>query len=399
MTSIAAVSVRSTPAARADAPPRRPWRPAVNHRSLGLAACVLGTLLAAPVARADCVDGVREATPAELEFAARAQAALAAALPAPTVDSERRGAPHDFASRPRPTLCKGQREGDFSVGVQASYLYRFTQAQADRMHAQRKLVEQQIEEIERLPPEKEAQRRQLLDQMRAAYDSAPRRNRKDPPLTPEQQAQADRAAAEGRRLEDAAHRVAAEHRAGVKPQTDPLRAQARRLEPFPQDITVRIDLNRELPAEAAAQQLSFGAASPRRSAGLKVHNVSFAVTGPEGAARQAFFEAVDRAYLKTLVGQPLPDVAASRARAAQTAAAAPVAATPEPLPAAAAAAVPGATVTQPAATTARPTAAATATERAPAARDEPKKAEPAPSTPTVQDAAKAVGKLRGLFGR
>ena len=45
---------------------------------------------------ADCVDGVRDPTPAELGFAARAEAALAAALPASVANSERRGAPYDF---------------------------------------------------------------------------------------------------------------------------------------------------------------------------------------------------------------------------------------------------------------------------------------------------------------
>ena len=373
----------------------------MNRKYLNAAFLTLGALMYAHGARADCVDGVRDPTSAELEFAARAQAALAAALPAPIVDSERRGAAYDFSAQPRLSFCKGTPEGAFSPSVGSAYLYRFPRAEADRMGAERKRIELRIEEIEKLPPEKEAQRKQLLDQMRTAYDSAPRRSRKDPPFTPEQQAQVDRASAEGRKLEEAANKVVADHKASVKPQTDPLRAQAKRLETFPQEIAVRIAMNQDRLTEDGPQQASFGSPSARRSAGLRVYNVTISVTGPEGAARQAFFESVDRAYLKSLVGQPLPDVAAARTRAAQVAAAAPVAA---PV-AAAAPSTPAASVSTAAApppagapAAARPasSAAPSAPPTPPAPRDEQKKAEP---TTTVQDAANAVNKLRGLFGR
>ena len=43
-----------------------------------------------------------------------------------------------------------------------------------------------------------------------------------------------------------------------------------------------------------------------------MHNVVMAVEGPEGAARQALFEAVDKVYVQGLVGQPLPEVEASK---------------------------------------------------------------------------------------
>jgi len=61
--------------------------------------------------------------------------------------------------------------------------------------------------------------------------------------------------------------------------------------------------------------VTFGAPSARRSGGLAVHNVVIAVEGPEGAARQALFDAVDKGYLQGLVGQPLPELEASKARA------------------------------------------------------------------------------------
>jgi len=269
-------------------------------------------------ARADCVDGVRNATPEELAFAARAEAALAAALPAPIQDSERRGGPYDFSRQPRLSFCKADQVGAFTVSVGGGYLYKFPKAEADRLYAERKGIEKQIEDAEKLPPDKDAAHKQLLAQMKAAYDAAPRRSRKDPPFTSEQQAQVDRAMAEGKTLEDAAKKVVADHVAGVRSQTDVLRAQAKRLESYPQELVVRLAMNVERFPEVGATVATFGAPSARRSGGLAVHNVVMVVGGPEGAARQNLFEAVDKAYLQGLVGQPLPEVEASKARAERT---------------------------------------------------------------------------------
>ncbi len=268
-------------------------------------------------AQADCVDGVRNATPAELTFAAQGSAALAAGLPAPIADSERRGAPYDFSQQPRLSFCKADREGAFSLSVSGGYLYKFPKSEADRLYAERKRVEKQIEELEKLPPEKETEYKQVLAQMRAAYDAAPRRSRKDPPFTPEQQAQVDHANSEGRKLEAAANKVISDHKATMQTQTDPLRAQAKRLETFPQELAVRLAINLDRFPEAGATTATFGQASAGRSAGLGVYNVTLIVEGPEGAARQALFDAVDKNYLQGLVGQALPEVEASKARAAR----------------------------------------------------------------------------------
>jgi len=275
---------------------------------------------------ADCVDGVRSSSAAEIEFAARAEAALAAALPAPIANSERRGAPYDFSKQPHLSFCRGDKEGAFSVGVAGGYLYKFPKAEYDRLYVERKAVEKQIEELEKLPPEKEAEYKQLLAQARAIYDAAPRRQRKDPPFTPEQQAQVDRANVEARKVEQAASTVVSDHRASVKSQTDSLREQARRLEGFPQELSVQLGMNLDRLPESGPTVATFGSASAARSTGLRVHNVVLVVEGREGPARQALFDAVDKSYLQELIGQPLPDVAASKLRAERAASAAPVSA-------------------------------------------------------------------------
>ena len=58
---------------------------------------------------------------------------------------------------------------------------------------------------------------------------------------------------------------------------------------------MRFAIHGALP-ESVPMLVTFGAPSARRSGGLAVHNVVMAVEGPEGAARQALFEAVDKAY-------------------------------------------------------------------------------------------------------
>jgi hypothetical protein len=354
----------------------------------GVLATFAYVLLSVGIARADCVDGTRAASPSEIDFATRGFGALAAALPAPIPNSERRGAPPEIGKAPALSFCKGQREGDFTVDVAQGYLYRFPKADADRMFAERKDVERRIEALEALPPEKAAEQKALFDQARAAYDAAPRRARKDPPLSPEAQALADRKQAEGRALEDRANAVARAHKESVRAQTEPLRRQADGLQSFPQELTVRYVMNAERFATTDGKAVVFTVGSPsaRRSAGLKVHNVVAEVAGPEGAARQALAEAIDRAYLQALASSPLPSVQESQARAARVAADAPQTAT----------AVPAGT-----ATPARADPAPASNSGTPGAA--PRTAQPCPPGSNAQaaNAGAAVGGtvLGGGFGR
>ncbi len=143
-------------------------------------------------------------------------------------------------------------------------------------------------------------------------------------------------------------------------------------------VTIAINVPR-LPAAETALSAAYGAASPKRSAGLKVNNVTWSVSGSDSPLRQALVDAIDRTRLQSMVGKPLPTVAESQALAAQ--------ATP--------ATVGESTATAPAANSSG--SAATSSAAQPAAN---------PSTPAssgaadpVKDAVDTVNKLRGLFGR
>ena len=288
-----------------------------------MAALAFGCIVAATNARADCVDGTREITAAERDFYARAIAALAASIPPAPANMALRGKPFDFRQpTSMPSFCRGQREGDFDVAVSAAYLFTWPKQEADRMAAERRQLLDQIKALETLPPDQAAQYQSLVEQSRAAYNSQPKAKRGGPPLSDAERALAEQKAAEGKALDDKAKAIERAHLAGVKPQADALRVKADALQTYPQELQINLGMNRRTLPQPDERTLAAtsGAASPGRSAGLKVTNVALAVTGPAGMPRQALFDAVDRSRLQALVGKPLPTVADSEALAAAAAA-------------------------------------------------------------------------------
>jgi hypothetical protein len=142
-------------------------------------------------------------------------------------------------------------------------------------------------------------------------------------------------------------------------------------------VSMAVNVQR-LPAAAGPLSAAYGTASPGRSAGLKVHNVVWTVSGSDSPLRQALVEAIDSARLQGLVGRPLPSVADSEAMAARTA------------PATVGGAATGSTATG---TQAATQPAISTDPSSPAAAGQTVGSEP------IKDAADAVNKLRGLFGR
>jgi hypothetical protein len=291
-----------------------------TRRALAFAAA--GTLLLAGAARADCVEGVRAVKPAEQEFHERAVAAVAAALPNSAAPLERRGIV-DFAKIPPLTdLCSDTKTGAFSVDATAGYLRTFSPAEIDARNAKRRALEKQIEQLRALPPGKQAEQDALNQQARAVYDSVPRRSRKDPPFTPEQQALVDQRTAEGRALEDKARRVSFDYSASVESQVAPLREQASALDASPQQFGLTIKVNApewDLRPSGNVRIASFGPMLKQPGAGLSVKQVAIVLSGPDGPAKDALFAAIDQEYLRGLLDKPLPPTAQSGERAARVA--------------------------------------------------------------------------------
>ena len=127
----------------------------------------------------------------------------------------------------------------------------------------------------------------------------------------------------------------------------------------------------------------YGSPSPARSAGLKVNNVVWNVTGGREtqaeSLRASLAAAVERARLEALIGRPLPSVAESAAAAKKL----------PPTQLVTARSAPAASA-----------ASGDAPSSVPQSASSPATAPAVPAAPdTVKDAVDTVNKLRGLFGR
>lgn len=280
----------------------------------------------ATAALADCPSGVRPLTAAETDFAYRAVAALAAALPATPQHMERQGAPHDF-KRPLKLgdSCKGSPEGSFDTSYGAGYLFEWPKEEAARLDAERKKVRDEMAALKTLPSDKASQYKDLVDKSRAAYNSQPKAKRGGPPLSDEDRKLAEQRIAEGKALDDQAKALERSHLESVKPQLDVLTAKEASLQTYPQQFQVRLAINAKQPLAAADNIAFFGSPSPKGSVGLRVNNVALEVAGPAGAPRKMLVDAIDRAWLQALVGKPLPTVSQSEAKSAENLAKGPAA--------------------------------------------------------------------------
>ena len=364
----------------------------VTRRFITAAACVAASLTST-AAFADCE--LRKTRPAETAFNARAMAVLVAALPpAPTGAVAVDAKPFDFKNPPAiyEVLCQGSKEGEFSITAQRQYVRKHSEAERKYWNAQYDRVTAQLHALRKTPPDKAAEQRVLRQQSNAAWQAS-----RDAEKAGDKTA-AQASDAQYRSLRNQADAIDAQHVASVKPQLGELdqRRIAIDLERQQVDIVLSMNLQR-LPRpnsdDTGGIHDAFGAASPGKSAGLTVHNVSFSVRGTDGPLRQALAAAIDRPRLQALLSQPLPSEAESEAAAAKA-----VPTRVPDLPASAFAAATGPTATT---TTATAATASPAVLAAPAAPATPPAAAPAPPQPAepVKKAVEAVNLLRGLLGR
>ena len=349
--------------------------------------------LAATAAYADCESRKPRAT--ETAFNSRALAALHAALPPLPAGVEWvDGKTYNYKSTPAiESLCEFSKEGEFSVSAKRSYYRKHSEAERRALQAQYDSLTAQFHALKKTPPDKAAEQQALRQRSNAAWQA-----------TRDAEKAGDKAAAQAadaqyRSLRNQANAIDTQHEASVKAQTDGMDKRRIAIDLAGQKVEVSIDMNlQRLPGTGADDTRgAFGSASPGKSAGLKVHNLVFAVIGTPGPLRQALAAAIDRAYLQGLVGKPLPAEAQSEALAAKA----------TPAVVAEIAAAPGGesahTTATPAAAAPAPGPARTATAAAtpapsPAAAPAPAPAETAAAEP-VKKAVDAVSKLRGLLGR
>lgn len=257
-----------------------------------LPAVLVGLFMGA-IAFADCVDGVRNATPREVEHFQRVFAALKEALPpAPpnwTVSPVR--------DRTMTSLCSNTREGDFSIQIEARYTYRPPKEEAERLYAEARKIQTEIDAIEKMPPDAAKERQEWIDKYSEATRAA-RQAEKDGNKELAKQKYTERVG-----YDKKANEVRAKHLAGIKPQVDPLRVKMAGLSYAPQDVVVRITANETFPASPdpkRGSEIIVGRVPAPKAPNLKVHGIWVVLEGPE-AKRREVESAIDREKLKRIL--------------------------------------------------------------------------------------------------
>lgn len=257
----------------------------------------ISTLLIAfflsPAAFADCVDGVRKATPRETEHFQRVYAKLKEALPP---------APPNWTLAPvrdrtLTSLCTGTPEGSFSVEVEARYTYRPPKEEADRLYAEARKIQAEIDGLEKLPPEVAKERQEWMNKYSEATRAA-RQAEKDGNQEVAKQKYAERGD-----YDKKANEVRAKYLASIKPQVDPLRAKMAALSYAPQDVVVRITANEPYPTSLdpkRGSEIIFGRVPAPKSPGLKVHGVRVLLEGPS-PKREELQSGIDKDKVKRML--------------------------------------------------------------------------------------------------
>jgi hypothetical protein len=211
-----------------------------GRKEIVLNDCVIAVVLFPALAIADCVDGIRKATPREAAFFQNVQERLKGTLPAPPPGWTVAPVPSQTLGR----LCAGTPEGSFAVWVAAKYTYRLPKEEADRRHAEGRKVQGEIDALEKLPPEVARERQAWMDQYSEATRAA-RQADKDGNKDLARQKYAER---DG--YDKKAGEVRANHLAGVKSRIDALRAKKAALTYVPQEVVVQVSANEMYPEKA-----------------------------------------------------------------------------------------------------------------------------------------------------
>lgn len=255
-------------------------------RRLALLAGLIPLLFAGP-ASADCLEGLRSVTPGEVQYFKTVSAALKAALPAPPPNWTL--APLRGQEEPG-GLCNGDREGAFKIQVTANYTYTPPKADGDRLYAEYRKLQAEIDALKQLPPAVAKERQEWLNKMsegnrasNAAYKAG------DKALAKQKDSEAEDASKKGREIRD-------RYLASVKQNVEQLEAKQKALEYRGSSVTVRIVANEEGRASSAAAPIVIGKTPTPQSPGLKVHNVKVYLEG-SAEKRGVIQAAIDKAAL------------------------------------------------------------------------------------------------------
>jgi len=239
-------------------------------------------LLLCGSAIADCV--MRDSTAAEKQYYARAQTTLREALPAAPANWTLKLAP----SEPIDSVCADQKPGGFEVKIAAVYLWTRSKADKDRIYAERRKVEKEIDNLRELPPEVKKERQAWLDKMSEANRASNAAAKAgDKALARQKDAEADGYSQKGRAVRDA-------YWQRIQPEVDKLQAQAKALNDADVRVEVIIVANERFPQRPpldTSKVLTAGKV-PATDPGMKLQGARLMVvrSQPEGAQIEALVD-------------------------------------------------------------------------------------------------------------
>ena len=249
----------------------------------------LFTIVFTVSASADCLEGLRSVTPGEMQYFKTVSAALKQALPAPPPNWKLAPARDQEPGG----LCNGDREGAFEIKTTASYIYTPPKEEADRLYAEYRKLQAEIDALKTLPPELAKERQSWLDKMsegNRASNAASKAG--DKALAKQKDSEAEDASKKAREIRD-------RYLASVRANVEQLEAKQKALEYRGSSVTVRLVANEEHPGRASGVSgapMLVGNATTPASPGLKVHNVRVYLEG-SAAKRGVIQAAIDKAAL------------------------------------------------------------------------------------------------------
>jgi hypothetical protein len=262
---------------------------ALMRRFVGVLAGLIPFLFALS-ASADCLEGMRGATPGETQYFKQVTAALKAALPAPPpnwkVNAQR--------DRDVGGFCTDTAEGNFEIRIAADYVYTPPKAEADRLYAEYRKVQAELAALKQLPPEVAKERQEWLNKMseanrasNAAYKAG------DKALAKQKDSEAEAASKKAREIRD-------RYLASVGAKAQELEAKQKAIHYGGETVRVNIVANEEKGARPeGAAPIVIGPAATPKAPGLKVHNVKIYLDGG-GDKRGVIEAAFDKAALAKL---------------------------------------------------------------------------------------------------
>jgi hypothetical protein len=247
--------------------------------------------LLSTAALADCP--MRNPTGSESQFHKRVFAALKEALPPP---------PPNWTLAPVREqvvggLCEGAGEGAFDIRVMGNYSYKPPKEEGDRLYAEHRKLQSQIDALRQMPPDINKERQGWLDKMseanRASNRAAKEGNKQ---LAREKDAEAEGYSRKGREVRD-------KYIASVQQQLDQLEARRQALEYGGSAVKLSLvanDHDPRSPDPKAGSEMIFGKTPTPKSPGLKVHNVRAVVEG-SAVKREQIQAGIDKVKLARIV--------------------------------------------------------------------------------------------------